>query len=235
MKNFPFLLLIFLITSCSPEAVDSPGETPEKPGESENLAPSKPELVSPENDLFCSEPNLIFEWNNSIDPEGDPVTYQLQISANSDFSDIYYSANSSSVTKDVELEKGKIYYWRVSAKDSKGMSSGFSQVRSLYTEAIPSSNTLPSFPELISPQQGAVIESDSVTLKWSATDADGDELVYDLYFGESSIPQLLKPDHTTGSYNIENLVKGTKYFWKVVVKDSKRGSAHGEAWSFTVK
>ncbi|MEO2061855.1 MAG: fibronectin type III domain-containing protein [Christiangramia sp.] len=219
------LIALFLIVSCTTDP-DTPPDVSQ-----ENKPPSVPKLNSPEANLFCTDNELDFKWSASTDPDGDPVTYQIQVSNDSDFSNMYYTDEVSTTNSNQVLEKGKNYYWHVRAKDDKGNFSAYSEMRNLYTEGESVTNSLPAIPELINPTQNVVSRSE-VNLKWKTSDADDDILTYDLYFGTSNNPELYKENLADPSYILTNLQSDTSYFWRITVKDSKGGVTVGQIWTF---
>ena len=77
---------------------------------------------------------LDFQWEAVTDPDGDAVSYTLEISKDNQFSTIDKKLTSSATTNTVTLEKNVAYYWRVKATDNKNMSSDYSPVFQFYTE-----------------------------------------------------------------------------------------------------
>jgi len=73
----------------------------------------------------------------------------------------------------------------------------------------------------------------NTTLTWEAEDEDGDALTFDVYFGTSSNPPLVKSGINERKYTLETLEYGTTYYWKVVAKDGKGGTAESPVWKFT--
>lgn len=226
-KIVSIITFSFILIACS-----SDSEEVEKV-EPKNLPPSVPTLSLPEDNLFCTANELDFKWAPSVDPEGDNLVYVFQLSKTNSFSELYHTAELSSLLLNKTLVKGQNFYWRVKAKDVKGNQSNFSEVRSFYTEDEQDINSLPSVPRLIKPESD-FISGSIAELEWEATDPDGEELKYDLYFGNSESPALLKEDLLETSYTVNNLTSGKKYYWKIVVTDKRGGKTIGQTWSFTM-
>lgn len=93
-------------------------------------------------------------------------------------------------------------------------------------------NRPPSKPSNPSPSDGAKNVPIDIDLSWSCSDPDGDTLRYDIYFGTSNPPPIVKRDHTSTTYDPGILKHSTMYWWKVVVKD-EYSKTEGEIWSFT--
>jgi len=96
-------------------------------------------------------------------------------------------------------------------------------------------NTPPKAPSNPIPSNDATNVSITSLLSWTCTDPDGDTLTYDIYFGTSSNPPLVKSEHTSTTYNLGTLDYGTTYYWKIVAKDGKGGVTEGPIWSFTTE
>jgi len=81
-------------------------------------------------------------------------------------------------------------------------------------------------------------------LSWNCSDADGDKLSYDIYFGTTPAPPIIKSDYNDKTYDLgeDPLELGTTYYWKIVAKDNPRAAAYGGSktaespvWSFTTE
>ena len=233
MKRISLLVILgILIASCSSGGGggdDDPVDPPK-----ENQAPSAVgSLTYPTNNLLCTTNVLEFKWSAATDPDGDAVSYVLEISKKNDFSTIEESITVSGTSRTVTLEKGVAYYWRVKAVDSKNASSAYSSTYQFYTEGEGETNHLPFSPELVAPQLDAALNTASTTLEWDASDVDNDPLTYDVYFDTNSDPTTKVGDNQSDKTLSVNLSAATTYYWKVVVKDDKGGQAIGQVWSFT--
>jgi len=229
MKKYIYtIVLSTLLWSCGGSGGDSPDPEPEPV----NNAPNVPTLVYPSANLLCIDNSIEFKWNAATDPDGDPVTYQLQIAKDNQFTQIVQSVSNSSTIKLFSLEKGVAYYWRVSAKDNKNKASAYSNVYSFYTEGEGVSNYLPFSPEIVAPTLNATVTETSTILEWNASDVDNDPLSFDVYFGTAKTPTIVvSSDQTAKTFNV-NVTGATSYYWKVVVKDDKGGETIGQVWNF---
>ena len=231
MKKLLYIVaLSTIIWSCGGS---SGGDTPDPPPPVVNNAPSTPSLVYPTNNLLCIDNVLDFNWNASTDPDGDSITYQVQVAKDSGFSQIVHTVTASTTTRNLTLEKGIAYYWRVKATDSKNASSSYSSTNQFYTEGEGVSNHLPFSPVLVGPTLNSVQNGVTVTLEWTADDVDTtDTLTYDVYFETGDIPtQQVATNLTATTFSVD-LTSGQTYSWKVVVKDGQGGQTDGQIWSF---
>lgn len=225
------LLYIFcssiLLISCGS---DDGGGTPPP---AENKAPSVPVQSAPINNLLCIDNTVTFEWSASTDPEGDSVTYELQVATDNAFTQNLETRTAISTSSTVSLVKGVAYYWRVKAIDAKNASSDYSSTFNFYTEGEGERNHLPFLPELIGPSINEVVQNSTVELRWSASDVDvNDVLTFDVYLDEVNPPVNLVSQNQSANSFSANINSSTTYYWKVVVKDDKGGSALGQIWNF---
>ncbi len=196
-----------------------------------NEAPTIPKLVFPADNLTCTSFNLEFAWEAASDANGDTVSYVIEVASESSFASILFTAITSDPLRVFTLEKGITYYWRVKARDSQGSDSEYSEVQSFFTEPDASVNSLPSVLELISPELGDRVSGTNITLDWDASDADGDDLLYDVYFGTTNSPTLIEENITTSQLEV-TVTSNTIYYWRVVVKDSNQNATMGQVWNF---
>ena len=102
MKNLLFTLTICsILWSCG----GGGGDDPPPPPPATNNAPSTPSLVDPTNNLLCIDNTVAFQWNAATDPDGDAITYQIQVSKNNQFTEIVQTLNGSETTRSISLEK----------------------------------------------------------------------------------------------------------------------------------
>jgi len=230
MKKLIYTLaLITLLWSCGGGGGDdTPTPTPV------NNAPTTPTLLYPTDNLLCFDNVLDFEWNASTDADQDAITYQIQVATDAQFSQLFHDVPSLTTLKNLTLEIGTEYYWRVKATDGED-SSSYSPFATFYTEGVGITNKLPDSPVLEEPKLNSQVVGTSLILKWTANDDDpADVLTYDVYLG-TDVDNLTihTADLATSSLLAENLTIPTTYYWKVVVKDGAGGQTTGQIWSFT--
>jgi len=90
----------------------------------------------------------------------------------------------------------------------------------------------PDPPSNPSPPDNSTDQSVNTILYWSCTDPDGDQLLYDVYFGTSSSPLLVSSNQTETSYDPGQLNYNTQYYWKIVADDGEY-ETDGDIWRFT--
>ena len=232
MKKLAYLYLVIALTviSCSGGGDDV------QEIEDLNTAPTIPSLVYPLNNTVCIDNNIIFQWGVSTDAESNRITYHIEIAENSAFSPLLHTETSLGQSKLISLTKGRAYYWRIKAVDSRAAESSYSSISQFLTAGDGESNHLPFAPNLVAPALNSEIDGTSTTLSWTASDVDGDDLTFDVYLDTNAEPiTLVSENQTSTTFNVTNLTPSSTYFFKIEVKDNKGGVSIGQVWSFTTK
>lgn len=227
MKKYLLIVTFILILGCKKSDEGNPIVEPEVT----NTAPSVPLKVYPTNGQLCTENPLEFKWNSATDKEGDAISYELEVASDAGFNNIVERTTLDVTNITLALEKGIELNWRVRAKDSKNDFSDFSANWKFYTEGEGIVNYLPFTPTLLNPILNTKVSGNSASLEWSSSDVDGDELVFDLYFGNTTPPILIEQNISDSTYSM-NIVENQTYYWKIIVKDGKGGEAIGDVWKF---
>ncbi len=162
------------------------------------------------------------------DPDGDSFSWSISTSSNIGSN---YSSGDVDGTKFCNVDglmPDTEYVWTVTAVDSKGAES--ESVFSFKTRE----NMAPEMPVAVSPGVDALDVSIVCTLNWSCMDPDGDmDLVYDVYFGKNSNPELLEESISDECYGIGyDLDLDTVYYWKIKATDSFGASSESSVFSF---
>lgn len=221
------LLALSLSISCTKEEPAPPEPAPVPINE----APEVPVQLLPTENEQCVPVDLQFKWKDAIDPENDRVFYKLEVSADDNFEDIIQSRQSEGPEVNLDLDPGQRLYWRVKAIDALHNESEFSSARTFYTEPDPGYNSIPQQPQQVQPGNGTTVTQNKVLLEWTASDADEDDLEYELYFGTEDPPQLMAESLEGTSMEI-SIESNKTYYWKVIVTDVHGGKAIGGLWYF---
>lgn len=231
MRKFIYIVVIVLWSCGGGGGDDSPVITPPPPAV--NKAPSAPAQSAPTNNLLCIDNTVSFQWSASSDPDGDSISYEMQIATDNQFSQNVQNKTSTSTSTSVGLDKGVAFYWRVRAKDSKGATSSYSSTFNFYTEGDGVSNHLPFSPSIVKPALNSALQESSVTLEWTASDVDtNDTLTFDVYFDTVNPPTTKVSENQSETTYNQALESSKNYYWKVVVKDDKGGETIGQIWNF---
>ncbi len=188
--------------------------------------PDPPTLLYPENNATETETVMNFSWN----PSERAVSYVLQVSYHSDFSNTVVNQSGITLTNFIpeRLSNNSTYYWRVCATNSGG-NSDWSEIRTFTT--IPA---IPAIPVLISPANNATNQPLLPLLIWRSSE---NATTYRLVIATDPILDYIvvsRPSLTDTTYTPVALVNGTKYYWHVRANSGTVGSQWSETWSFTV-
>jgi len=190
--------------------------------------PYVPSNPNPENGETNVSIYATLSWTGG-DPEGDNVTYDVYFSSTSPPQMV--SNNQSNDSYDPgTLEFNTTYYWQIVAWDEYGASST-GPIWNFSTR----DNNPPDTPRYPHPPNGATDISIDTLLSWTGGDPDGDDVYYDVYFGESSPPPKVVSKQTSTTYNPGPLEFGTKYYWQIVAWDEYEYSTIGPVWNFTTR
>ena len=193
-----------------------------------NTPPQKPNNPTPADKAVDTSITPTLSWQCS-DVDGDGLTYDIYFASNTTLSTAVKVGHTSTSYNPGTLEYSTTYYWKIVAKDGKeGTKEG--DVWSFTTIAKP--NTPPTKPSVLSPANGENGVSVTQKLSWTSSDADGDSLKYDVYFGTSATPTLVSSNQEDATYAPTKMSYNTTYYWKVIAIDGKGGITEGDVWSF---
>ena len=102
-----------------------------------NQPPSTPNLISPENGATDVSRFIDLVWNSSVDPDDDPIEYELTYFAEGS-ADFEVISGLTDTTFTLEfLEYNTRYYWQVAAMDDINEEKSVSDLFSFLTESFP--------------------------------------------------------------------------------------------------
>ncbi len=180
-------------------------------------APSAPVLQFPIDEANLSSIPQ-FNWSNSTDPNGDTITYILEIDDNAGFTDSEYYNGSITETNDptedtsVTLSADGQYYWRVRSSDG-GLNSSFSASRSFVLDRSPPSISL------VFPANNSNSTIPNINFTWNVTDNLNFEIYCNLTLdGSTNASNILSVNANMTNYTISRIVDGT-HNWNVTCRD----------------
>jgi hypothetical protein len=190
----------------------------------DDVAPLPPSDPFPLHETINTVLWPTFHWN-AIDWDGDLVAF-----------DVYFGTTPSpplvATVNTPSWEYGQLnpfttYYWRVVARDALGhaTSGPLWQFRT----------RKPNHPPVIqnaSPSGGASIDPQG-TLTWTASDPDGDVLLFDVYVGTTSPPPFAARVSTQSYRPQAGFVVNTNYYWRVVATDEPHSETSTNIMTFT--
>ncbi|MCF8230771.1 MAG: hypothetical protein K9J27_01180 [Bacteroidales bacterium] len=132
------------------------------------------------------------------------------------------------------FNEAKIYTVVLQVRNNQGEASKYTQ--KIEVQQGEGTNEPPDEPTLVMPEKGATGVSLTPTLEWSGSDPDGDPLVYNIYLGINSSPEMIESDYNGIVYNIsDTLEENTPYYWRVEAKDEMGEVTESEKWTFTTE
>ncbi|MBI4158711.1 hypothetical protein HY500_00450, partial [Candidatus Woesearchaeota archaeon] len=212
-----------------------------------NRAPSVPVLHKPDN-FNISELNMLtsaFNWSNSSDPEGDAITYYLEVWNNSAATQFMYA--NASITERGNTTTANVtfpnqtgdYFWRVLASDGR-LNSSFTGLRN-YSVLV---NRYPTAPQLNAPLNNTIMPVNQleINLNWSnSSDPDGDQITYYLeIWNNSDLTGFMYANASvreTANVTVANVTfpnETNDYFWRVLASDGRLNSSWSDLWNVTI-
>lgn len=187
-------------------------------------------LLTPTVNQVCEGLPVIFTWQATAHA----LKYNLVVSKveNGQETVVLTRETTSTSISVTELEKGKLYKWKIEAVGPKN--SAVSAVQQFQTESAFVTNHSPFAPQLVSPADGGNYSiAGGAIFTWTCSDPDNDPITYDIYLSENGTDfQLVKSAHTTTDFLFTGLSVNKTYYWKVVAIDSKGNKTIGQKWSF---
>ncbi len=212
--------LLFLLLSFACKDDNSTGSIGNPPN-----TPSNPSPDSNASDISLL-PTISWDCN---DPDGDPLIFDIYFDTSSTPGLLTSGWPNKSYQLTDSLERNRVYYWRVVAKDINDNSTdGPTWVFSSLT------NQNPDEPYNLIPESGATDVPITTSLSWQCSDPDGDSIYYEIYFDTLNPPSLLESSWADTSYSFaEQLDNDTHYYWNIIAKDISGGQSESGVQSFT--
>ncbi|WP_292593947.1 hypothetical protein [Mesotoga sp. UBA5847] len=169
------------------------------------------------------------------DRDGDTLSFSLVSGVGTVNDAIYtYTAAYDLLKKQIEYNptaENVVFPVVISANDNKG-----GETVDSFNVIVGEVNRPPNIPALISPNDGELIDNSvSVVLSWECDDPDGDTVFYDVYLDTKPAPESMNvEDYEETTLEIENLLFGTEYYWKIVAQDHKGGVTESQVRSFAI-
>ncbi len=194
-----------------------------------NDPPITPYDPTPANNSQNINIHTTLRWKSG-DKDGDNVTYDVYFGT-SITPPLVSEHQTNTSYEPPSLDYATTYYWRIVACDIHNTTSTGPR----WQFSTKDSNSPPRKPYDPAPrihQQNVPL---NVTLTWRGGDPDpGDIVTYDIYFGNTTPPTLLKTGHPNTSYTpSQQLLYNTDYYWKIIAWDDHGASTPSDLWDFT--
>ena len=221
--NISFVLLA--LSACNKE------KTPSDPEQAVLLLPLKDEACITGTVLSETENSVQFTWASAKNTD----TYGLAIKNLLTGKIELYA--SSKTEFDAKLSRNTPYSWFVVSKSEVSTNVATSETWKFYNSGFGTVAYSPYPADIIAPAMGqnVVAIAGKIKLEWAGSDADNDLVSYDIYFGTSATPPLLKAGVVAMKLEDVSVFSNTTYYWKVVSKDAKGNSSESTVFQFIVK
>jgi len=155
-----------------------------------------------------------------------------------------YVASDPEFTLSNENNEGSSDYWElgeVLVYNNPGISNNYVHIdvvdalsnSLILSGVIQIGNQAPNNPVAVSPVNGATDVDIDADLQWICNDPDGDDVVYDVYFGTTNPPPNVETDYSSENYEQGTMTVTTTYYWQIIARDTDGLETTGAIWSFT--
>lgn len=229
MRNWIlFIALIMVLQGCGKKNNPSP-----------KTIPGKAALTSPTQNAVCTtgtiisntESSILFTWNSSTNTGSyDLVLKNLLTSATT-------TQNTTATQLTVTLARNTPYSWYVVSKSTQSGATSQSDTWKFYN-AGPGVITYAPFPaEITSPMFGQNVTANqgTINLTWKGSSVNPGTITgYDVYFGTTNAPSVLKNGIKDSFLNGVPITSKTTYYWKVLTWDVDGNGSDSGLFQFTV-
>jgi len=206
-----------------------------------NSVPTAPAGLTPSAMQGVTSTTPTLSNTNAADGEGDAITYDYELYADSQMivmldhaEDIPQTTTTTNWQTTTPLDEDLVYYWRVRGSDPYEIGS-WSELGAFWVNA---QNLPPLAFNLISPPDASDIAGRTVAFDWAeTTDPDPyDWITYTLFLDDNAAmtsPTTINELDSTSFALATALNFGTTYYWKVRAKDRFGGQTYSSIFSFT--
>ena len=211
-------------------------------GKKNNAVPAPPAsalLTAPSQNSVCTTGTIISDTQSS-------VSFTWSASSNTDSYDLVLknlltsattTQNTISTQLTITLARSTPYSWYIVSKSTNTTATAQSDTWKFYNSG-PGVVTYPPYPATItSPTFGQAVTANAGTidLTWTGSSVTtGTILNYDIYFGTTSTPPILKSAITDSFVNGVAVTSGTNYYWKVITRDNAGDTSDSGLYQFSV-
>ncbi len=198
--------------------------------------PSKATLMTPAQNAVCTTGAIISNTQSSI-------TFNWDASNNTDSYDLVVknlltsatvTQNTTNTSLSLSLTRNTPYSWYIVSKSTKSTSTGQSDTWKFYNSG-PGVVTYAPYPaEITSPTFGQAVTTATVNMVWQGSGVDAAIANYDVYFGTTTSPGLLKSNVTNSFLNNVAVSAKTTYYWKVITRDVNGNTSDSGLYQFSV-
>lgn len=198
--------------------------------------PTKASLSLPNNNEACINgtiispilSSIVFKWTASKNVESYDLTIKnLETNA-------IITQTTTALELPVSLSRNTPYSWFVTAKSSKTSTTAQSDIWKFYNAGEALSSYAPFPAEMVTPKMAQRVSpiAGKITLDWTGSDVDNDISNYDIYFGTTISPTLLKSNLMESILPDIVVNASSTYYWKVITRDNKGNTSDSGVYVF---
>lgn len=195
------------------------------------LAPAKNEVCYAGVVLSSTASQVTFKWAAGQSVE----SYTIEVK-NLNTGNYFVQPQLTTNQTEMVLERNTPYSWSIETKSKNNNGEIFeSEVWKFFNagEGVTRYAPYPAEPVFPAKKQSVPLSAGKVTLSWNADDPDWDLVSYDVYLGTTTSPVLLLSKYTSNTYRV-TVGSGSKYYWKIVSRDSYGNTSESDIFEFTV-
>jgi len=198
--------------------------------------PSKAELTTPAQNSVCitgtvvsdTQSSVTFIWNAATNANNYDLVVRNLLTATT------VTLNTTQTQLTTNLLRNTPYSWYVISKSSTISKTAQSDTWKFYNSG-PGVVTYAPFPaEITAPTFAEVVPAGAVDLTWKGSSVEAGTIVnYDVYFGTTTTPSLLKSNVTDSFINGVSVTSGNQYYWRVITRDNSGNTSDSGLYQFT--
>ena len=192
-------------------------------------APAQNEVCTSGTIISATESDVLFRWQSAANTS----SYEIVVTNLLNSTTVNQSTAQPQIS--LNLLRNTPFSWYVISKSSSGGATAQSDTWKFYNSG-PGLVTYAPYPaEITSPTFGQSITAATVNLSWKGSAVDNSTIVnYDVYFGITSSPPLLKSNVADGFVNGVTVATKTTYYWKVITRDINGNTSDSGISQFSV-
>ena len=227
ITSWVFSVTTILLLGCGKGS--NPTPQPVTPGQVSLTFPLQNSACTTGTVLSNTQSSITFTWNVSTNTD----SYEVDIKNLLTSTVITQTATTNQLT--VTLSRNTPYSWYVISKTAKSANISQSATWKFYNSGLGVTSHPPFPADVVAPLFGQSLAATTTTnLSWTGSDADSDIVGYDVYFGTSTTPPLLKSNVTDMFLNGVTVASGNTYYWKITTKDSQGNTSDSDVFQFKV-
>lgn len=230
MKSKLLIAVLFLIAmGCGKK--NSPTPAPDlTPGKAVLTLPNQNEACISGTIISSTQSSVLFTWLAL----GNADSYELNLK--NLLTGVTISQTTSTTQLQITLSRNTPYSWYIVSKSGKSATTAQSDTWKFYNAGAGTVSYAPYPADVVAPAIGQNIAAPAgtVNLSWKGSSVNGNITSYDVYFGTSTSPGILKSNVTDSFQNNVSVTSGSQYYWKIVTKDANGNTSDSGLFQFKV-